>query len=155
MPSTVLDEQEIRHLKGQYMTERTSYVRGLIEIEYKKNLVTEEFMSENSNQLGFVDKWLPLGNFTDPQQDQLYHLYAMNAKLAMNNGLDKTAAETMIDAWRMIGITRAKGGFFQKELNMERHDIHEEHKTQGEKRLGFLANLFNRRQEPAQGGQQQ
>ena len=143
MGSQILDEKEIQQIKSAYMSDRTTYIRGLTEIEPKRILITDAFMERNTNQLGFVDKWTPLANYTEPKEKHLHKLKMINAQLAMDNGMLDIAEETLISAWDDVQVSRGDKGFFQKELNMERHDIHEERQaTDMERKVGFFGKLL-------------
>ena len=159
MGSQILDEKEIHTLKNAYMSDRTTYIRGLTEIEPKPILITDEFLFRNRNALGFVDKWTPLANYQEPKEKHLHKLKMINAQLALDNELYDIADETLISAWDDVQVSRGDKGFFQKELNMERHDIHEERQeTEQQRKLGFWNSLFGKKQQPQQqqqGGPQQ
>ena len=145
MASTVLDEKEIQNLKSAYMSDRTTYVRGMTEIEPKRILISDDFMQRYTNQLGFVDKWLALANFQEPKEKHLHKLKMINAQLALDNGLVDVANETLISAWDDIGVSRGDKGFFQNSLSKEIHEIHEEKTTGPERKVGFFNNLFKKR----------
>jgi len=156
MGSQILDEKEIQNLKTAYMSDRTTYIRGLTEIEPKRILITDEFMERYTNQLGFVDKWTPLANFQEPKEKHLHKLKMINAQLALDNGLTDVANETLISAWDDIQVSRGDKGFFQNALNTERHEIQEERKTDTERRVGFFNKLFSKKEpQQQQGGPQQ
>ena len=150
MGSQILDEKEIQNLKTAYMSDRTTYLRGMTEIEPKRILITDEFMERYTNQLGFVDKWLALANFQEPKEKHLHKLKMINAQLALDNGLTDVANETLISAWDDIGVSRGDKGFFQNSLNKEIHEIHEEQTTGMERKVGFWNRLFSKKEAPSQ-----
>jgi hypothetical protein len=152
MASQVLDEKEIQQMKTAYMSDRTTFVRGMTEIEPKRILITDDFMERYTNQLGFVDKWTPLANFQEPKEKHLHKLKMINAQLALDNGLTDVANETLISAWDDIQVSRGDKGFFQNSLSKEIHEIHEEHTTGAERKVGFFNKLFSKKEAPpAQG----
>jgi len=153
MPSQILDEKEIQHLKTAYMSDRTTYIRSLTEVEPKPILITDEFMQTYRNQLGFVDKWTPLANFQEPKEKHLHKLKMINAQLALDNGLVDLANETLISAWDDIQVSRGDKGFFQNALNTERHEIQEERKSDVERKVGFWNRLFAKKDASPQQGQ--
>jgi hypothetical protein len=156
MGSQILDEKEIQNMKTAYMSDRTTYLRGLTEIEPKRILITDEFMERYKNQLGFVDKWTPLANFKEPKEHHLHKLKMINAQLALDNELFDVANETLISAWDDIQVSRGADGFFQKSLNTEYHDIKEEHKSsEAERKVGFFNRLFGKKEEQKPGVPQQ
>jgi len=156
MSSQILSEEEIRDMKHAYISDRTSYLRGLTEVEPKKNLITDDFLRKNRVMVGFLDKWMPLANFRDHREKQLHKLKMINAQLAIDNGCYDTADETLISAWDDINMSRGWEGFFQNALNTERHEIQEEHKSDTEKKVGFFNKLFGRKpSDEQQGGQSQ
>jgi hypothetical protein len=151
MGSQILDEKEIQNLKTAYMSDRTTYIRGLTEIEPKRILITDSFMEKYTNQLGFVDKWTPLANFQEPKEAHLHKLKMINAQLALDNDLFDIANETLISAWDDIQVSRGNKGFFQNALNTERHEIQEERRsTDSERKVGFFNRLFGKKEEPQQ-----
>ena len=152
MVSQILDEREIQNIKSAYMSDRTTYIRGLTEIEPKRILISDEFMETYKNQLGFVDKWTPLANFREPKEKHLHKLKMINAQLALDNGLIDVANETLISAWDDVQVSRGDNGFFQNSLNTERHEIQEERKTDVERKVGFFNNLFAKKEKPEQQG---
>ena len=150
MTQTILDEKEIQNLKTAYMSDRTTYIRGLTEIEPKRILITDDFMEKYRIQLGFPDKWTPLANFQEPKEEHLHRLKVINAQIALDAGLDDIANETLISAWDDVQVSRGHKGFFQKNLNTEYHDIKEEHLTSNaERKVGFWNSLFKKK-EPQQ-----
>lgn len=151
MPSQILDEKEIQNLKTAYMSDRTTYIRGLTEIEPKRILITDDFMDAYKTQLGFMDKWTPLANFQEPKEKHLHKIKMMNAMLALNNGQVDVANETLISAWDDIQVSRGDKGFFQNALNTERHEIQEEHRTGTERKVGFFNKLFSKKETPPPG----
>jgi len=156
MGSQILDEKEIQKISAGYMSDRTTYIRGLTEIEPKRILIDDPFLERYKVILGFVDKWTPLANFKEPRDKHLQNIKMMNVILAMNNGQTDIAYETLISAWRDIQVTRGDDGFFQKSLSTEIHEIHEEKKTNMERKVGFLSKLLGgKKDEPQQGVQQQ
>ena len=153
MASQILDEKEIQNLKTAYMSDRTTYIRGLTEIEPKRILITDDFMEKYRTQLGFADKWTPLANFKEPKEKHLHKLKMINAQLALDNGLEDVANETLISAWDDVQVSRGDNGFFQKALNTEYHDIKEEHQTtNAERKIGFWNKLFAKKEQPPQQG---
>ncbi len=152
MVSQILDEREIQSLKTAYMSDRTTYVRGMTEIEPKRILITDEFLEKYKNQIGFADKWTPLANFQEPKEKHLHKLKMINAQLALDNGLDDVANETLISAWDDIQVSRGDKGFFQDSLSKEIHEIHEEHITGAERKVGFFNRLFGKKEQPPQQG---
>lgn len=150
MSQQILDEKEIQQMKTAYMSDRTTFVRGMTEIEPKRILITDTFMEKYKNQLGFADKWTPLANFREPKEKHLHKLKMMNAQLALDNGMEDLANETLISAWDDIQVSRGHEGFFQNSLSKEIHEIHEEHTTAPERKIGFFNKLFSKK-EPQQG----
>ena len=155
MPSQILDEKEIQQFKNAYMSDRTTYVRSMTEIEPKQFIITDEFLQRNANQLGFADKWTPLANFVEPKEKHLHKLKMSNAMLALNNGQVTVAEETLISAWDDIQVSRGDHGFFQDSLNKEIHEIHEDKTTDMEKKVGILGSLFKKKEPKQQVAQQQ
>ena len=151
MPSQILDEKEIQSLKNAYMSDRTTYIRGLTEIEPKRLLITDEFMEQYRTQIGFMDKWTPLANFQEPKEKHLHKIKMSNAILALNNGQTDVANETLISAWDDIQMSRGDRGFFQNALNTERHEIQEEHRSDAERKVGFFNKLFSKKETPGSG----
>ncbi len=158
MGSQILDDKEIQKMSAAYMSDRTTYIRGLTEIEPKRILIDDPFLERYKVLLGFVDKWTPLANFKEPKDKHLQNIKMMNAQLALNNGQIDVAYETLISAWRDIQVTRGDDGFFQKSLSTEIHEIHEEKKTSAERKVGFLNRILGGKKEennpPVQGVQQ-
>lgn len=152
MSSQILDEKEIQNMKTAYMSDRTTYLRGMTEIEPKRILITDDFLERYKNQLGFADKWTPLANFQEPKEKHLHKLKMINAQLAMDNDLVDIANETLISAWDDIQVSRGDKGFFQDSLSKEIHEIHEEHTTGMERKVGFWNKLFSKKEQPPQQG---
>lgn len=150
MPSQILNEEEIRDMRHAYMSDRTSYIRGLTEVEPKKNLITDDFLRKYRVLIGFVDKWTPLANFQEPKEKQLHKLKMITATLAMDNGCYETADETLISAWDDVQVSRGDKGFFQDALNTERHEIMQENINESEKKVGFFNKLFSRKPQEQQ-----
>jgi hypothetical protein len=156
MGSQILDEKEIQNIKTAYMSDRTTYIRGLTEIEPKRILITDEFLEDYKVLLGFPDKWTCLANFVEPKEKHLHKVKMLNASLALNNGQVDVANETLISAWDDVQVSRGDKGFFQNALNTERHEIQEERKTDVERKVGFFNSLFKKKEAPPQqGGVQQ
>lgn len=156
MSQQILDENEIQHIKNAYMSDRTTYIRSLTEIEPKHILITDDFLESYKTQLGFVDKWTALANFVEPKEKHLHKLKMLTAMLALDNGQIDIANESLISAWDDIQVSRGDKGFFQNALNTERHEIHEERKTDAERKVGFFNKMFSKKEpQQQQGGQQQ
>jgi len=141
MPSQVLDEDEIRQMRSQYMSDNTTYMKWVTEIEPKKDMMDSAFIQRNKLMLMFADKFAPLANFTDPQMMSLHKLKMLNMELALEAGLTDIAEETVISAIDDIQLSRGDHGFFQNALNTQRHIIKEQH-TEGEKKVGFFNKLM-------------
>lgn len=152
MAQQLLDEKEIQTLKHAYMSDRTTYIRGLTEIEPKRILITDDFLENYKVQLGFPDKWTCLANFVEPKEKHLHKIKLMNAVLALNNGQVDVANETLISAWDDIQVSRGDKGFFQNALNTERHEIQEERKSDVERKVGFFNKLFSKKEPTSQEG---
>lgn len=141
MPDQILNEDEIRQLRTQYMSDNTTYMKWVTEIEPKKDMMDSDFIRRNKLLLMFADKFAPLANFNDPQMMALHKLKMMNMELAMEAGLTDIAEETVISAIDDIQLSRGDHGFFQKALITQRHEIKEQ-RTEGEKKVGFFNKLF-------------
>ena len=153
MASQILDDKEIQKMSAAYMSDRTTYIRGLTEIEPKRILIDDDFMTRYKIQLGTVDKWLALANFQEPREKILQNVKFNNIILALNNGQLDVAYETLISGWHDIAITRGDDGFFQKSLSTEIHEIHEEKKTNMERKVGLLSRILGgKKEEPQQQG---
>lgn len=151
MPETILNEDEIRQLRSQYMSDNTAYMKWITEIEPKKDMMDSDFIKRNKLLLMFADKFAPLANFTDPQMMALHKLKMLNMELAMEAGLTDIAEETVISAIDDIQLSRGDHGFFQNALNTQRHEIKEQ-KTEGEKRTSFFNKLFSGKKQQEDGG---
>lgn len=154
MPDQILNEDEIRQLRTQYMSDNTTYMKWVTEIEPKKDMMDSDFIRRNKLLLMFADKFAPLANFNDPQMMALHKLKMMNMELAMEAGLTNIAEETVISAIDDIQLSRGDHGFFQKALITQRHEIKEQ-RTEGEKKVGFFNKLFGgKKQEDREEGPQ-
>ena len=152
MTEHILDDKEIQKMSAAYMSDRSTYIRGLTEIEPKRILIDDPFLERYKVLLGFVDKWTPLANFQEPKDKHLQNIKMMNTILALNNGQIDIAYETLISAWRDIQVTRGDEGFFQMSLSTEIHEIHEEKKTNVERNASLWGRLIGgkKQQTPAE-----
>lgn len=144
MGSHIMDEDEIRQLRSQYMSDNTTYMKWVTEIEPKRDMMDSAFIQRNKLMLMFADKFAPLANFTDPQMMSLHKLKMLNMELALEAGLVEIAEETVISAIDDIQLSRGDHGFFQKALITQRHELTEQ-RTEGEKKVGFFNKLFGGR----------
>jgi hypothetical protein len=147
MPAQILEEDEIRQLRSQYMSDNTTYMKWVTEIEPKKDMMDSAFIQRNKLLLMFADKFAPLANFNDPQMMALHKLKMLNMELALEAGLTDIAEETVISAIDDIQLSRGDHGFFQKALITQRHELTEQ-RTEGEKKVGFFNKLLGRNKSP-------
>lgn len=151
MPDYVVGEEELRQIRSQYMSDNTTYMKWVTEIEPKKDMMDSDFIRRNKLLLMFADKFAPLANFNDPQMMALHKLKMLNMELALEAGLKEIAEETVISAIDDIQLSRGDHGFFQKALITQRHEIKEQ-RTEGEKKIGFFNKLFGGKQKEEEDG---
>ena len=153
MPQGIYSEDEIREIRSQHMSDNTAFVKGMIEIEPKKDMIDADFFKRNKTLLLFPDKFAPLANFTEPRMMALHKLKMLKMELAENAGLYDVCEKTAISAIDDIQVSRGNQGFFQKALITQRHELKEQ-RTEGEKKVGFFNKLLGGRKSPEEQEQQ-
>ena len=157
MVGHILTDQEIQQQRTAYMSDNTAYMKWATEIETKRALIDESFFERNRLGIIAIDKTLPMGNFVEPRQKQLFSLKRLNLVLEINAGLIDSAEQTVTSMLGDIQMSRCDNGFFQKALFTQRQELQQEDKTQVERKRGILSGILGGKKEqpPQQGGPQQ
>ena len=156
MVSHILDEREIQQQRTAYMSDNTAYMKWATEIEPKRSLIDDDFFTRNKLGIIAIDKTLPMGNFVEPRQKQLFSLKRLNLVLELNAGLIDSAEQTVTSMLGDVQMSRCDNGFFQKALFTQRQELQQEDRTPVERKRGLLAGILGgKKEQPPQGGQQQ